>query len=1061
MQDASRVLRTGAIKLAHCHSIFPKINTHRFKIIAFDWDGTAVENRLVDAKPIAEVLEELMKYGVYVVVITGTNFSNIDRQFSSLINGPHKQNLFICTDRGSQVRGFDQDSKPVMIFDRVASQKENELLTKVAEAVKYDIEENYGPSINIVYDRLNRRKIDLIPEWENPPKSRIDELLLETEKRLRDGGYGEGIKGAFSLAHHYSATFGLTDARITSDVKHVEVGLTDKSDSMKWVIEDLSKRENIPFEDTLVLGDEFGPIAGFEGSDFLTYLQDIQGIEYVSVGKEPNGVPGGVFHIGGGPDCFMEMMIEQVEVNKKLSVTGDKSFLIIENGFEPLREREIESIFTVGNGYLGTRGSLEEQASISESATLVAGVYDRKREGDIEELVVAPNWTIARVFVDGVQLKLEDFNIQEHTRRLDMRKGVLYRKWRHRGDEGRITSVEFERFASLDNPHVMAQRITITPENYTGEIRVETGIEVDQKFDMRPEILEKRTMAGERGVVLTTKTHFTDIEIAQVQISKVAGGIVRHYHKPFINEIGVFEEFSWQACPGQIIELEKFVCIYTSRDSDDPFKSASHQAEMARSKGFEELLISSVEEWERRWKIAEIIIDNDPEAQSWLNFAGYHMMIAGNHRDERVSISARTLTGTIYKGHVFWDTEMFMLPYFIYTHPDTARALLMYRYHTLDGARKEAAQMNLKGALYAWESTTTGEEMTPEFVLTPNGEVILILSGKMEQHINFAVAYGVWHYWTATRDTEFFVNAGAEILIETARFWAGRAEKRKGVYHIFNIEGPDEYHEIVNDSIYTNYTAVWNIKQAFSAIAYLQKNYPEDWERIRAKIGFNDSEFEQWNDVLANMYLDGIDDGNLIEQFDGFFKLKDIDVYEFEPRTAPLDSIIGREQTAASQLVKQADVVLLLYLFEHDFTEQVIRNNFEYYERRTGHGSSLSPSTYGLVAARLGMGAMADKYLKQAGQIDLANNMGNAAGGVHGAALGGLWQQIVMGFIGARVSDEGLYIWPNLPEKWNRVSFSLIWRDSKLRFNIERNVKINVVADGLSEIQLGIYGISQ
>jgi kojibiose phosphorylase len=480
----------------------------------------------------------------------------------------------------------------------------------------------------------------------------------------------------------------------------------------------------------------------------------------------------------------------------------------------------------------------------------------------------------------------------------------------------------------------------------------------------------------------------------------------------------------------------------------------------ARDEGFDELIVAHIDEWERRWEAAAVVIDADPEIQKWINFAGYHLIIAANHRDEYVSISARTLTGTIYKGHVFWDTEMFMLPFFIYTHPDTARALLMYRYHTLDGARKEAADLGLKGALYAWESTTTGEEMTPEFVTTPNGEVILILSGKMEQHINFAVSYGVWHYWTATRDEAFFVNAGAEILIETARFWTGRAQERNGSYHIFSVEGPDEYHEIVNDSIYTNMTVVWNIRQAFYAVDYLQKKYPEDWERVKDKIGLDVAEFDLWQDVHDNMYLNGISSGGLIEQFEGYFSLKDIDVYDYEPRTVPLDAIIGREETAASQLVKQADVVLLLYLLEQEFSEKTIRDNYQYYERRTGHGSSLSPSTYGLVAARLGLEDLAERYLKQAGQIDLANNMGNASGGVHGAALGGLWQQMIMGFIGARITEAGLFINPKLLEKWNRVTFSLIWRGNRLVFDIERNSRINVVVRGLSEVQMGIYGLS-
>ncbi len=232
--------------MSDCLIDFPAIKKNPYKIIAFDWDGTAVENRYVDAAPVARVLEELMKFGVYIVIITGTNFGNIDRQFCSLITGPHKQNLFVCTDRGSEVTGFDEKSEPVTLYKRVATEKENALLDSVAEAVKHDIEAHSNVSIDIVYNRLNRRKIDLIPEWENPPKSQIGELLEKTEERLKKGGFKGGIKAAFALAVKYTQELGLSDGRITSDVKHIEVGLTDKSDSIKWIISELSSKKNIP-----------------------------------------------------------------------------------------------------------------------------------------------------------------------------------------------------------------------------------------------------------------------------------------------------------------------------------------------------------------------------------------------------------------------------------------------------------------------------------------------------------------------------------------------------------------------------------------------------------------------------------------------------------------------------------------------------------------------------------------------------------------------------------------------------------------------------------------------
>jgi len=294
---------------------------HFVRIVAFDWDGTAVENRAADASMVGMRLEYLMQNGVQIVVITGTNLNNIDRQFSSFVKGPHKQNLYICSNRGSEVYGFDQESNPIPLHMRVASKEENEALTKTAEAVRDEIERCSGVKIGIVYDRLNRRKIDLIPEpeWADPPKSEIGELLIATENRLKNGGWTGGIRAAFDLTEHLALQNGLRNAKITSDVKHIEVGLTDKTDSVAWVMNQLAKLKGIHSVDILFAGDEFGPIAGFDGSDFKMVTPEARDAVYVSVGPEPNGVPEGVIHLGGGPRRFMQLLEEQIKLIRSRS----------------------------------------------------------------------------------------------------------------------------------------------------------------------------------------------------------------------------------------------------------------------------------------------------------------------------------------------------------------------------------------------------------------------------------------------------------------------------------------------------------------------------------------------------------------------------------------------------------------------------------------------------------------------------------------------------------------------------------------------------------------------
>lgn len=296
---------------------FPQLN-RPFRIISFDWDGTAVENRSADARPMSVRIEELLKLGVPIVVITGTNFNNINKQFSSLIKGPHKRNLYILTNRGSEVYGFDENSEPVLIYQRKATAAEDLLLTKAAEAVRDYVRYRGGPKIDIVYNRLNRRKIDMIPEleWADPPKSRIGDLLKATEHRLRSGGITGGIKQLFELAQKLSREYGLDSARLTSDVKFIEVGLTDKADSVRWVLQHLAPQVGAHPEDVLFAGDEFGPIAGFEGSDFRMVIPEAKGSVFVSVGPEPAGVPPEVLHIGGGPAKFERLLESQIELDK-------------------------------------------------------------------------------------------------------------------------------------------------------------------------------------------------------------------------------------------------------------------------------------------------------------------------------------------------------------------------------------------------------------------------------------------------------------------------------------------------------------------------------------------------------------------------------------------------------------------------------------------------------------------------------------------------------------------------------------------------------------------------
>jgi trehalose/maltose hydrolase-like predicted phosphorylase len=360
----------------------------------------------------------------------------------------------------------------------------------------------------------------------------------------------------------------------------------------------------------------------------------------------------------------------------------------------------------------------------------------------------------------------------------------------------------------------------------------------------------------------------------------------------------------------------------------------------------------------------------------------------------------------------------------------------MYRFHTLDGARAKAAGMGWRGALYAWESAATGAEMSPEQVIGPDRMVVAVLCGRQEQHISADVAYAVWQYWQATGDDDFLLQAGAEILLETGRFWASRAGlEADGLCHIRGVIGPDEYHEDIDDNAYTNVMARWNIRRALETATVLRERWPARWNSLASRLGLADTELGQWRNVAETMKT-GLDpETGLFEQFSGYFDLEDIDLKNYAGRSVPMDVVLGRERTQKSQVVKQADVVALL---PEEFEGETAAKNFRYYSSRCSHGSSLSPAMHGLVAARLGDAAMALRFFHQTAAIDLSTTRVGSAGGIHIAALGGVWMLSVLGLAGLSLRSDGISIDPHLPTGWDSVAFSFQWLSRRVKISIDR-----------------------
>jgi trehalose/maltose hydrolase-like predicted phosphorylase len=1026
----------------------PEALQRPFRILVFDWDGTAVVDRREDAAPTRDLLERLLELDVLIVIVTGTNLGNIDRQMTSMFRSPRKRRLYVLTNRGSEAYGFDAAGAPQLLHRKEATHEEDRLLTAVAESVRDDLARS-GLVVQIIRDRLNRRKIDLIPlpEWSDPPKSKIGELNDAVEERLRRAGIAGGLKEVIGLAERRARELGLTGARVTSDIKHVEVGLTDKSDSMRWVHRELALPRAIPVGDVLIGGDEFGPLSGFPGSDAKMLIPEAKGAVAVSVGPEPAGVPPGVLALGGGPERFRALLACQADLHERRSwadlparKTRDPRWRIVEEGWTPAREQEIESLFVQANGYSGTRAALEERGLYSNPATFLAGVFDTGPGAPgVSELAIAPNWTEVHLRTESGPIDLATGETLEHARTLDLRQGIVWRDWLHRDAAGRETRIRTLRFASLADRHVLVQSVAVTALNYSGRLDLSALLEIRADLPTGITLVPQSVITRKRSDREVHRICDLRTSRSDIRVTVAAAGLLRPDNAPLIPPIPATDLESWSLDlrQGRTTRFDRLCAVYTSRDTARPTDEAVRSLDRLLARGTAAILQEHADAWESQWRDAAIDLDGDPLAERTLRFSVYHLAGTANPDDPRVSVGARALTGDAYKGHVFWETETYVLPFHDLTNPPAARALLLYRHHTLPAARERARKLGYAGALYAWESADSGEDTTPDVALTPTGEVVAIWTGRREHHISADIAYAVSLFVRATGDEEFLIRYGAEIAIEAARFWASRGVwGDDGRYHIEHVIGPDEYHEDVDDNAYTNLMAQWNLEYARDTAIWMKERHPVSWEPLAQRLGIGPDEPARWSEIARAMYT-GFDPAtNLYEQFRGYFQREDLDLNAYEGRRLPMDLLLGKERIERSQILKQPDVVMALYLLWDRIPPEAREANFRYYEARTGHGSSLSPPIHAAVAARLGETEKALKYFHQTCAIDLCETGSYAARGIHIGAIGGLWQAAIMGFSGLSVGPEGLSVSPRLPSQWRRLRFAARWHDRRQDFHL-------------------------
>ncbi len=724
----------------------------------------------------------------------------------------------------------------------------------------------------------------------------------------------------------------------------------------------------------------------------------------------------------------------------------DKYWLIEQEGWNPHFQAVSESQFALGNGYIGSRGIYEEIPYDAYAGTYIAGVYD-KAPAQVPELVNLPNPIDFRITIEGEKLGLGAMDVLEHRRVLNMKEGLLIRQTQFSNSKKSRFDYQSLRFFSMRDNHIGLMQIYFTPLDTQAAITIQSTI--NYSITNRGVLTEGRKRhfqivevgSHRRANYLTVETFESKILIGYASCLFVSQRN-RQFSPKAIS-------FSLKLKKGETVCFTKIFSIYTSREiSKRQLKSCSIKAlQDSVGLGFKRLLKRHISHWAFQWRNADIEILPDRDIQRALRFNIYHMLISANQFDLDAGIGARTLTGEGYRGHIFWDNEIFFLPFFIYTNPAIARNMLYYRYRRLDKALENAKNKGYLGALFPWESADSGNETTPSWHKHLDGRIIQIHTGQREHHIAGDIAYAVYHYYQATNDSDFMFRAGLEMIFQTARFWASRAEfnKRNDIYEIKHVIGPDEFHEDVDNNAYTNFLAKWNLLKASqlyrqinraATVGKFNRGQTTLFKKLKQRLKLNDKEIRQWERIGKNLFIPCSKAG-ITEQFSGYFDRRFVPIKELDKHFMPLiPRGISLRKIGNTQLIKQADVLMLMYLFSDFFPLKQRRDNFVYYEKRTLHKSSLSPAVSSIVGCQTGRYSKALHYFLFNLYADLKDLHGNTRDGIHAAALGGSWQIIIAGFCGISIKNDVLSLNPKLPQQFNMIKFRIKYRDFHIAISV-------------------------
>lgn len=717
---------------------------------------------------------------------------------------------------------------------------------------------------------------------------------------------------------------------------------------------------------------------------------------------------------------------------------NDPSWIIEEQELDLDKISLNETLFALGNGYLGMRGTFEEGLGghalegtyingFYESAPIVYGEKFIGYAENKQTILNLPNAKVIRLEVAGEAFSLLSGRLLAYRRWLDLRKGVLHRRLTWESPGGRQVEVEVQRLVLHARPHLALVRFCVTPLNFDGPLHLTSLIDGAVR---QSEYAEDDPRLGTqfKGEVLRMERQKFAADLALMQHRTVTTQFilgcgtrnqldVPAVCQPYHSDSAIGFTYQVQGKRGSPVKLDKYIAYTTSLDGEGEEVLPAALAELngAAAAGFEALRSEQAQYMEKFWEAADIQIEGDELLQRGIRFNMFHLL-QGAGKDGRTNIAAKGLTGLGYEGHYFWDTEVYVLPFFLYTQPEISRRLLEYRYHILDKARQRARQMSHPvGALYSWRSIN-GEECSANFP-----------TGTAQYHINADIAFAIRRYYDATLDLDFMKRCGAEILCETARLWldTGAYIPAKGNRFCINgVTGPDEYQILVNNNAYTNLMAAENLRFACQALDLLKESDPASYQALAAKIDLKPAEPAAWLQAAENMYVPYDEERGIIPQDDAFLGKPAWDFAHTPRENYPLLLHYHPLVVTRFQVCKQADTLLAEFLLHDRFDQAQKARDYAFYEPLTTHDSSLSGAVFGILAAELGDTEKAYRYFAETATLDLENKHGNTPAGIHAANMAGTWQGIVFGFAGMRAKD-GLSFSPRIPLQWRSYAFKV------------------------------------